>query len=399
MLIENVKKLSPFCRIVMWITERESIRLQKEAGKPPPWTDDVILQSYRFTNARRMDDRVSRWLYEHWYQPHQDHPNAVIACTLARYLNRIETLAAIDFPRLQWMPHKTARTLKALQASGAKVFGQAYMLPSMGYANKIDTVIEVVSSIADDDFQADMDSMEDTHRQLCTYRGLGSFLAGQVVADLRWCLTGTWADKMSWAPLGPGSQRGMNRLHERDLDTHLSQEQFTAELQELIDKLAVRLPRSITSRLEAQDYQSCLCELDKYDRVLWGEGRPKQSYPGGGMLPPEPKVDPQSKPTAHVPAGTSLKTPQLKILKALRNGDQLTRAQIAQRAGVDPTKVGDYAGPRPVDQTEKARERWNFPDLYQLGLVTVGMEDINGRDIQVYRIAAKGKAQLKFSER
>ena len=41
-----------------------------------------------------------------------------------------------------------------------------------------------------------------------------------------------------------------------------------------------KLPDSITSRLEAMDYQNILCEFAKYEKTLWGEGRPKQSYNG-----------------------------------------------------------------------------------------------------------------------
>jgi hypothetical protein len=40
------------------------------------------------------------------------------------------------------------------------------------------------------------------------------------------------------------------------------------------------LPMSITKRLEAIDWQNCCCEYDKYSRTLFGEGRPKQRYPG-----------------------------------------------------------------------------------------------------------------------
>jgi len=50
--------------LVEFAVKREALRKAKEAGGPPPWTIDEILQKYRFCNVRRADDRVSKWLIE-----------------------------------------------------------------------------------------------------------------------------------------------------------------------------------------------------------------------------------------------------------------------------------------------------------------------------------------------
>jgi len=80
MKIEQVKKLDVQERWLYWIKEREKIRLAKDAGDSKPWTDDVILQSYRFCNVRRMDDKVSQWLLNNWYKPYRGHPHMLKAC-------------------------------------------------------------------------------------------------------------------------------------------------------------------------------------------------------------------------------------------------------------------------------------------------------------------------------
>ena len=105
MKIEAVKKLSVSSRLLYWIQEREKVRQLKEAGAPKPWTDDEVLQRYRFCNVRRMDDKVSRWLFENWYQPNFDHPNMLLACALARFINLPASLEVIGFPT-QWRPDK-----------------------------------------------------------------------------------------------------------------------------------------------------------------------------------------------------------------------------------------------------------------------------------------------------
>lgn len=110
MKIQDVAKLSPQERLVYWIREREAIRLKKEAGQPRPWTDDEILDTYRFCNVRRMDDKVSKWLLENWYKPYFDHQNMLIAVALARFFNSVETLEYMGFPEKDW----NAEKLKAI---------------------------------------------------------------------------------------------------------------------------------------------------------------------------------------------------------------------------------------------------------------------------------------------
>src|SRR5205823_6316211 len=41
---------------------RQEIFMRRLAGANPPWTDDPILRTYRFTNPYRASDRVSQYL-------------------------------------------------------------------------------------------------------------------------------------------------------------------------------------------------------------------------------------------------------------------------------------------------------------------------------------------------
>lgn len=282
MLIKGVKKLSPLDRLLYFIQERESIRLKKEAGEPAPWTDDEILRRYRFTCVRRMDDKVSRWLLENWYRPYKDHPNMVVACTLARQINQTSTLEEIGFPET-WQPMKIIDKVRYLQGLGNRVFNPAYRILGKGADDAIEAVItKTVQPLVDSPPMVDPRLMQATWKALRGYYGLGSFIAGQVVADLRWAVTGGWYDRNRWAPMGPGSMRGMNRIHGRELEAHIDQDQFIEELLDLMAKCRPLLPETITKRLEAMDWQNVLCETDKNSRVLNNEGRPKQLYAGVG---------------------------------------------------------------------------------------------------------------------
>jgi hypothetical protein len=277
MHIEEVKKLDPMERLVYWIREREIIRLRKESSRPTPWTDDEILSRYRFCNVRRMDDRVSKWLLEHWYMPHQDSEGSLVAVSLARFINLPASLEKVGYP-WPWNPERVKNVLRGIRDGGSTVFNAAYIVRGNDGIDKIESVVDYyVNPLHRLSPTINTDSMEKTWANLYERYGMGSFMAGQIVADLRWALTGKWKDKRTWAPKGPGSQRGMNRLLGRDLAAPISQAEFADKLRWLMDKCDAG--KSIASRLEAIDWQNCLCEYDKYVRTLQGEGRPKRKYP------------------------------------------------------------------------------------------------------------------------
>jgi hypothetical protein len=264
-----------------WIRERESIRKKRNIGVPKPWTDDPILQQYRFCNVRRMDDRVSDWLLKKWYRPYRDHPNIVPAVVLARLLNRIETLEEIGFPRV-WSPDRLLRKLQRRVDRGEKCFSAAYIVTGGLGGTKIEQVVhKMVHPVFLARKRLELGkTLKGSHEQMMQFKGLSSFTAGQVVMDLRWAMSGRWRDRMTWAPKGPGSTRGINRYMGRELKTKIKQEQFLEELSVVIADAKRELPMATTERLEAMDYQNCLCEFDKYERAAKGPGRMKRRYDG-----------------------------------------------------------------------------------------------------------------------
>lgn len=283
MILSRVAQLSPQERFLYFVQERESIRTKRAIGLAKPWTDDEILQQYRFCNVRRMDDTVSQWLLKNWYTPYKNHMHIVPACALARHFNLPEALALITrfiFDPF-WDEKSIKYTLRQRKAQGHNIFNGAYMVRGIGEVDKTEMVVsKVVQPLVDNPPKITGLSMQQAVEALLPYWGFSLFMAGQVVADLRWALRGQWKDRRIWAPMGPGSKRGMNRYRDRKVTAPLSQGQFLQELRELIADNAPKLPTSLAQRLEAMDWQNCLCEFDKYTRCLTGEGRPKQKYSG-----------------------------------------------------------------------------------------------------------------------
>jgi hypothetical protein len=121
-------------------------------------------------------------------------------------------------------------------------------------------------------------SIKYTTNQLAEAFGIQTFIAGQVSADLTY-LRGQLdnaIDLYSWAPMGPGSQRGLNRLHERGIGKGFTENKFN---QELIEAREVIIDSNDKFKdLTLHDTQSIFCEFDKYLRVKYKEGKPRQNY-------------------------------------------------------------------------------------------------------------------------
>jgi len=279
--MSKIFRTAEFEILVYWITARDQVRQSKEAGAPKPWTEDPLLRDYRWCNVRRMDDRVSRWLLDHWYNWRGGDEFQVVDAAYARLINWPDTLAEISGAR---NPCDARPVLAARAARGDKVFTGAYVVPGVPGRNKVDSVMDLVSAIAiqSEKIARNHHTMRDTWARLTRFDGLGSFLSGQIVADLAHLGMGSqWPDIDTWAPLGPGSARGINRLLGRPKDQAVSQIEFQRLLPQLIAELRPRIAELWDDRrLQAMDVQNCLCEFDKYRRLTLGEGKVRARYAG-----------------------------------------------------------------------------------------------------------------------
>lgn len=278
---------------IAFIHEREQIRRKKEAGQPAPWTRDKILQTYRFCNIRRRDDRVSRWVIDRIITPQKRNPNLWLQLALARYINWPDTINALMEARL-WPVSKEPRFadigdfLDTRARAGIKTWTGAYMIRAesnesagwydWGKGRYVSVV--VVGGVWERRAQIVphlKTSVQAAHEALMEHGyGWGSFMAGQVVADLTYCEQYLYAapDLYSYAPLGPGSRRGLNRLLKRGLTQTISQDDACA----LMRSLCIDIHNMLAYDLNLHDVQNCLCEFDKYQRVKTGEGRPRSIY-------------------------------------------------------------------------------------------------------------------------
>lgn len=250
-------------KFVAFIHERERIRLAKEAGQPKPWTTDPVLQSYRFCNVNRNDDKVSRWIYDNWILPNEHDPLLPKAILLARMINWPDTLEEIGFPWV-WEPEQYALRIRDRINRGEKTWTSAYMITAEPNGNpKEVSVCETVSEL---NFPLRKTCI-DVWYQLQRLPRIGSFMAAQVVADLkRTEYLGRARDFETFCAPGPGSQKGLNLILNTD-----GKEWKQHEFQDEVNKLRDIVPFG----LDAQNTQNCLCEFSKYIR-----GKSRSKYDG-----------------------------------------------------------------------------------------------------------------------
>lgn len=270
--------------LVRWVKEREQIRVKKEAGKPQPWTSDPILQQYRFCNAFREDDKVTRWIHLNWVKPNSEDRDLWFAMVVARNVNLPATLGALGYP-VPWDSRWFLSVLEQLKSSGTTIYNNAYMIRAS--ANKglskakylVDEVFTPLWEKREVLRPKVVDTLEGFHTRLQGCFGLGSFMAAQVIADAKHVgMLRHTADWWEFAASGPGSRRGLNRVLGRAVDSTWDERHWRDELGKLRSLLVHAFVEGGLPWCDAQNTQNQLCEFDKYERARLGEGRPKQKY-------------------------------------------------------------------------------------------------------------------------
>lgn len=272
--------------------EREAIRLARENGHAAPWTADPILRQYRFTNVRRRDDRVSKWIIAEVIKPNEARPQLWFALLMTRLINWPPTLrrliddGVLLAPLREFDPERFSACVERQRASGAKTYSGAYMIyptkmdpggvKSLAIARHIisparqlnERLLEVIAS--------ERPRVEDFVSTLAESFGISTFIAGQVAADLTYCAQlEDAADLLTYAPIGPGSSRGLNYLHDRRPLAEWRQDDFNRALRDVNEAIIRELD---IVDLTLHDVQNVMCEYSKYCRAVLGEGTPKTNY-------------------------------------------------------------------------------------------------------------------------
>lgn len=207
---------------LMWFCrERQRIFERKSAGLPAPWTDDVTLQTKKFCNIFRDQDRLSVFI-EDWIGG-TDH--ILLNLLYARFACRQSILESGYLE--SWQPDKYIEYINSI--SGGKIYdkngkpksnrnpvwGCPYQVSSsfhkLGYRSREDMIINHLPKVSEAllDIVMDIKPGEDLQKSGCLARmkevlGFGAeFVMIQVVLDM--VMLGHVHSDITF-PLGPGAK-------------------------------------------------------------------------------------------------------------------------------------------------------------------------------------------------
>lgn len=261
--------------------ERQAIFFRRAEGHEPPWTDDEILQQYKFTNAYRASDRVSQYLIRNViYEGDQSPEEVFFRIVLFKLFNKIETWELLygELGPLRYSEYAFERydrvLTKAIEGKRT-IYSAAYIMPSgnraYGTARKHRAHLMLLEQMMEDSVPrrlADASSMRVAFDLLLSYPMIGDFLAYQYVTDLNYSILTNFSE-MEFVVPGPGAIDGIHKcfeslggLSETDIIKVVTDRQ-EAEF----DRLGLNFQSLWGRRLQLIDCQNLFCEISKYARV------------------------------------------------------------------------------------------------------------------------------------
>lgn len=291
--------------------ERHAIHLRRAAGQPPPWTNDPVLQRYRFCNVFRELDKTTVWFRENVRTPLRERPEVLLATVLFRLFNRIATGEAIfcqrdlidgrtpfdAILRCDPIPWKYVKgKIEQVCHPGPYVTG-SFMVKTPTGMPKLDGVLWIAEQFAtqmpplpDDGgrtgwrgattqmlhFRDEKPwSLEEAWSWLRQFPFIGDFQAYEIVTELRHtALLDRAPDVNTWANPGPGAKRGLNWVFgEGSSRGHQTMQNLMAAL--LAYSCRPEYWPGDWPQWEMREVEHTLCEFDKYWRVQHGGSAPR----------------------------------------------------------------------------------------------------------------------------
>ena len=315
-----VKKTDPsptpvFDSYWTFAAERQAVYHARAQGKRGPWTNNPVLQEYKFTNAYRASDRVSQYLIRNViYSGAQDWPSTLLRILLFKIFNKIETWTLIiaelgEITAKNFDPKRIGEILNDALAKGVSIYSGAYIMPSgprdIRQARKHSMHLALLSQIVRGDLARQLqtaNSMERAYSLLLNVPSFGPFLAFQFLIDANYSPFLNFSE-MEFVMPGPGARDGIrkcfNNLGGYDEAGVI---RWMADRQEAeFSKRGLNFQSLWGRPLQLIDCQNLFCEVDKYARVVHpeaqgfsGRTRIKQRFaPAGAPISPwfPPKWD------------------------------------------------------------------------------------------------------------
>lgn len=261
--------------------ERQCIFWKKLNGDAPPWTDDEILQEYKFCNSYRVNDRVSQYLLKNviYNDKKYSDEDIVFRIILFKLFNKESTWELLlnnfgDVTLKMFSMKKYSKVLENAISNGVKIYNDAYIScanKAFGYDRKHDNHLALLNKMFIEDKMQykilECKTMKEAFDIIKGYPLIGNFMAYQLVTDINYSDAVNWRED-EFTVAGPGSLRGIKKCF---IDKgKMTNEDIIKYMYENQDKEFKRLNldfKMIGNRpLQLIDCQNIFCELDKYLR-------------------------------------------------------------------------------------------------------------------------------------
>jgi hypothetical protein len=301
--------------------ERQAIFERRVAGQQAPWTNDPILETFKFCNVFRASDRVSQYLI-------RDVAYAADAGTAAdrlfqivafRTFSKIETWR--DVRRLLGRPPRIAdlrdgsfeRALDRVRAQNGGLYTGAFILCAtnafgrgLKHLNHVELFREMFVRTHLADRLLEAPSLRAIYELFHEYPLMGDFMSYQTAIDVNYSdvLLDDFSENSFTKP-GPGALRGIRKVF-RDLGDFSPEDAISWMVErqsEHMQRFGFRFNGLWGRALHAIDCQGLFCEVDKYCRealptLISARKRIKARYTSAGApftlrFPPKWRLDEQ----------------------------------------------------------------------------------------------------------
>lgn len=278
-LKKATKIFDAYCKFAY---ERQNIFFKRLAGVEEPWTDDAILQKYKFTNCYRITDRVSQYLVKNViyndkiYTPE----DTFFRIILFKLFNKIDTWIELEknLGEIAYKSYKREnyeKVFEHLLIRKEKLYSAAYIMPSgtsYGYDKKYKNNLSLLENMMNNKVPAQIaraKSLKEVYELLISYDTIGSFLAFQYAIDINYSELCDFSE-MSYVVAGPGAKRGISKCFDLAKPNYEEIIRFVAENQDIImEKYDLNFHKLYDRPLQLIDCQNIFCEIDKYSRVAF----------------------------------------------------------------------------------------------------------------------------------
>lgn len=302
MKLETLKPTPVYDAYWKFAVKRQEVFFNRMNEQELPWTDDIIIQKYKFTNAYRASDRVSQYLINNIiYKKDECKFSPEDQCfriLFFKLFNKIETweymesaLGEISYSSYNYDEYN--KLLMQKIDNHERIYSSAYIMPSgkeyFGFSKKHQNNLKLLEYMMKSNLPqkiATSKSLQELYEVLLSYPTLGPFLAFQFAIDINYSELCDFSE-MSFVVAGPGAKNGIKKCFS-DLKGYNYEDiiRFVAENQEEeFEKRGLTFQSLFGRPLQLIDCQNLFCETDKYARVAYpnicglnGRKRIKQQY-------------------------------------------------------------------------------------------------------------------------